>query len=98
MVAAALQELATSMRRCDRYPSLQDVDEGLETPEPRYSRYISVLCEPVDYKYDGNDGTIDLHITNSNTYPLESEPARKAGAKSSPNRKSRMIMLNQRSG
>jgi|JI10StandDraft_1071094.scaffolds.fasta_scaffold29644_3 replication initiation protein RepC len=77
-LAAALQELATPLRKLRSLSALQDVDEGLEALRTKiFSMLSPSFADNKTINMTGNDGTIDLHITNSNTYPLESEPAKK---------------------
>lgn len=78
-----LQRLATPLRQLRSLASLQEVDVGLEALRTQIFSLISpAFVDKESTNMTGNDGLIDLHITNSNTYPLDSEPAKKeAGGK-----------------
>ncbi len=77
-LSAALQAFATPLRQLRSLAALQDLDIGLEALRTRiFSMLSPVFAGNETTNMTGNDGNIDLHITNSNTYKLESEPAKK---------------------
>jgi replication initiation protein RepC len=77
-LTTALQALATPLRQLKSLAALQDVDAGLEALRTRiFSMLSPTFVSNESQNMTGNDGLIDLHISNSNTYILESEPAKK---------------------
>ncbi len=68
----ALQSLATPLRQIRSLASLQEIDVGLEALRTRiFSMLSPAFVDTESTNMTGNDGLIDLHITNSNTHFIE---------------------------